>query len=202
MGRLPCALAVVVLLSLAGCAPQGMLRPATDWPVRRAELQALDAWSLSGRVAVAASGRGFSARLDWTQQAAASHIGLAGPFGAGALRVEIAGDEITVLDRNGAVVAAGRDSVAQQLGVELPMRELRYWMLGVPAPRAGAVPEGVEVVGRNGRPVAFNDGGWWVRVEDWTPVAADVLPRRLLLERPGVRLKLVIDDWRLAARAP
>lgn len=200
--RLPRAVATIVLLSLGGCAPHGMVRPATEWPERRAELQALEAWSLSGRVAVAASGRGFSARLDWAQQAAASRIDLGGPFGAGALRVEVAGDEITVRDHDGVIVAAGREAVARQLGVELPVRELRYWMLGVPAPRTGAGVDAVEVVGRNGRPVAFNDDGWWVRVEDWTPVADDVLPRRLVLERPGLRLKLVIDAWRLEARAP
>lgn len=198
----PHAIAVIVLLSLGGCAPQDMVRPATEWPVRRAELQALEAWSLSGRVAVAASGRGFSARLEWMQQAAASRIDLTGPFGTGALRVEVTGDEVTVRDHDGAVVAAGREAVGQRLGVDLPVRELRYWMLGVPAPRPGAAVDGVEVVGRNGRPVAFNDGGWWVRVEAWTPVAADVLPQRLVLERPGLRLKLVIDAWHLEGRAP
>jgi outer membrane lipoprotein LolB len=179
-----------------------MVRPVTEWPARRAELQALAAWSLSGRVAVAASGRGFSARLDWVQDPAASRIDLAGPFGAGALRVEVAGTEVTVRDGDGAVVAAGQDAVAQRLGFDLPVRELRYWMLGVPAPAQGPAGEGILVLGGDGRPVAFNDGGWWVHVEAWTPVAGDVLPRRLLLERPGLKLKLVIDAWHLGGGAP
>jgi len=174
-----------------------MLRPAAEWPDRRAALQALPAWSLSGRVAVAASGRGFSGRLGWVQDGAGSHIDLAGPFGAGALRVEVAGAEVTVHDGDGAVVAAGTDALATSLGFDLPVRELRYWMLGVPAPSPDAAGQGVEVLGGDGRPVAFNDAGWWVHVEAWTAVADDVLPKRLVLERPGLKLKLAVDSWRL-----
>lgn len=194
--------AAPLLLLLAACAPPQMLRPATQWPDRRAELQALPAWSLAGRVAVAASGRGFSARLDWIQAPAGSRIDLAGPFGAGALRVEVAGAEITVRDGDGAVVANGSDAVAERIGFDLPLRELRYWMLGVPAPAQAAAGQGVEVLGADGRPVAFQDAGWWVHVEAWTPVAGDVLPRRLVLERPGLKLKLVVDSWSLGGGAP
>lgn len=193
------AAAPVLLLILAACAPAPLLRTSSAWPDRRAELQSLPVWSLSGRVAVAASGRGFSGRLDWAQDGAGSHIALAGPFGAGALRVEVAGAEVTVHDGEGAVVAAGTDAVAASLGFDLPVRELRYWMLGVPAPSLAAAGEGVEVLGGNGRPVAFNDAGWWVHIEAWTAVAGDVLPKRLVLERPGLKLKLAVDSWRLGA---
>jgi outer membrane lipoprotein LolB len=200
--RLPRAAWLAVLLALAGCAPQVLVKPVSDWSVRRAQLQALPGWSLSGRVAVAAADRGFSARLEWLQAEAASRIDLAGPFGAGALRVEVAGTELTVRDGDGGVVAAGAGALVERLGFDLPVRELRYWMLGVPAPADGHAGDVVEVLGREGRPVAFKDGQWWVHVESWTPVAGDVLPRRLVIERPGLKLKLVIDSWRLDGAAP
>jgi outer membrane lipoprotein LolB len=194
--------ALALLLLLAACAPAPLVRPAADWPVRRAELQALEAWRLSGRVAVAAGEQGFSARLAWAQRDARSSIDLSGPFGAGAVHVDLAGDEIRLRDGDGAEVATGPDALATRLGFALPVRELRYWALGVPAPSGPPATDSAVVLGAEGRPVAFNDRGWWVRIEAWRPVAGDLLPARLLITRPGARLKLVVDDWRLGPEAP
>lgn len=196
----PLALALCALLS--GCASAPLLRPATDWSVRSAELQALSSWRLAGRVAVAAGEQGFSARLAWVQRDSASSIDLSGPFGAGAVHVELAGDEIRLRDGDGTEVATGAEALAGRLGFELPVRELRYWALGVPAPRAAPVADDALVLGAEGRPVAFNDRGWWVRIEAWRPVDGDLLPARLLITRPGARLKLVVDDWRLGPVTP
>lgn len=190
------------LLCVAACAPRPLVRPVTDWPARRAELQSLPQWRLSGRVAVAAGDDGFSARLAWLQRDATSSIDLSGPFGAGALHVELRGAEVVLRDGDGVEIATGAAALAERLGFELPVRELRYWTLGVPAPSAAGAADAVEVLGAEGRPVAFNDAGWWVRVEAWRPVGGDLLPARLLVTRPGVRLKLVVDDWWVGTGAP
>jgi outer membrane lipoprotein LolB len=196
------AIAVFGLVLLAACAPRSLVVPATDWPARRAALQSLPAWSLSGRVAVAAAGEGFSAHLDWAQHESRSSIDLVGPFGAGALHVELTDDEILLRDGDGTEVATGPAALAERLGFELPLRELRYWALGVRAPVAAGMPDGVEVLGPQGRPTTFQDGDWRVRIEGWRTVADDLLPARLLITRPGARLKLVVDAWRLGAGAP
>ncbi len=45
-------------------------------------------------------------------------------------------------------VAAARAELERRLGVKLPLAELRYWMLGVPAPGRSGTPRSVEVLPR------------------------------------------------------
>ncbi|MGH8149408.1 MAG: lipoprotein insertase outer membrane protein LolB, partial [Steroidobacteraceae bacterium] len=81
-----------------------MPRPAAatfvPWSQRRARLQALDPFELSGRVAVTASNQGFSAHLDWRQQGSQSIVDLNGPLGVGGVHV--------VSDGRGLVVKTSR----------------------------------------------------------------------------------------------
>jgi outer membrane lipoprotein LolB len=118
---------------LAGCATT---RPATGppapapWEQRLANLQQASTWQLQGRAAVALGKQGWQASLDWRQHAEASEVHLAGPFGAGALVLKLTAEGLSL---NGAPPS---DAVAAQLqdrlGFELPLDNLRYWLLGVP----------------------------------------------------------------------
>jgi outer membrane lipoprotein LolB len=78
------------------------------------------------------------------------------------------------------------------------LQSLRYWLLGVPDPASAAV-ETLSVDGLS--LLAIEQGGWQVQVQDYarygnTAFVAS-LPRRLSLQRDGVRVKLVIDQWTL-----
>ncbi|MGH8230145.1 MAG: lipoprotein insertase outer membrane protein LolB, partial [Steroidobacteraceae bacterium] len=81
-------LAALAIVLLAGCvtAPR---RSAVivPWAQERAHLQSLRSFELTGRVAVAAGGEGFSAHLDWRQRGPQSTVDLNGPFGIGGVHV-------------------------------------------------------------------------------------------------------------------
>jgi len=85
-------------------------------------------------------------------------------------------------------------AIAARLGFEPPVRSLRYWLLGVPDPAAPTQPP-VTPAGQ------FEQNGWRVTVAESKPMvtAGGVvsLPRRVTLERPPVRLRVVVDTWKL-----
>src|SRR4051794_40813974 len=85
---------VALLMLMTGCRtvpppPAPVVGPGADapWPEQRAGLEKLDRYSLSGRVAVAANGQGFSGNLRYQQHEQRSDMALDGPLGMGGLRV-------------------------------------------------------------------------------------------------------------------
>ena len=85
--------ALALVLLAGGCATLPAPAPGDDWPARRAALQALDAWALDGRIAVAAGEDGFSGGFDWHQQGERADIALTGPMGGAAMDIRAEGDQ-------------------------------------------------------------------------------------------------------------
>lgn len=187
--------ALLATLALAGCTAAPRLPDTGDWPGRRAELQALEAWRMSGRVAVSVDGQGASARLDWRQAGAASDLLLSGPFNSGALRVRLGPAGLLLEDGRGGRLEdeEARRFLADRLGTDLPLGALRYWMLGTPAP---GEPYS-EVIGPDGRPSAFDQAGWRVEIARYAPAPAGALPASLKAERGPARVKLVVSRWEI-----
>ena len=178
---------------LAGCAtprPAPLPAPApAPWDQRMTDLQRASAWQLGGRAAVALGKQGWQASLDWRQHGEVSEVHLAGPFGAGALLLKLSPDGLSL---NGAPPSDGQTAQLQErLGFTLPLDELRYWLLGVPAP--GSTYE----MTRNPQDRALNlvQEGWSVDYDRYMPSGQDVLPARLVLQREGARVRIAVDHW-------
>src|SRR5688500_11084368 len=119
--------ALLVLVLLAGCrtAPPPLVGPGADapWPEQLAALQKFDRYSVTGRVAVAAAGEGFTANLRYRQQADHSDLALDGPLGIGGLRLELSGDALEVTNSRGDTLNgdAARAEIESRLGFPLPL---------------------------------------------------------------------------------
>ena len=192
-------LAGVVLLALAGCRtvpPAPILGPGAEapWPLQRTALEEVDRYSLNGRVAVAAKGEGFSGALRYQQQARRADLAIDGPLGMGGLRVIMDGDAVNISTSGGDSLdgPAARAELEQRLGFDLPLAELRWWLLGIPAP--GEVSLEQDPV--TGEIRAFQQNGWRVGIETRAPAMGFSLPKRLTATRDGARLKLLIEDWK------
>ena len=163
------------------------------WPDRRAELQHLDRYQLSGRVAVAAGAEGFSARLKWEQHGPRTEVVLNGPLGVGGVRVVAEAGSLAVTNSQGAVLGsdAAHAELRARLGFEPPLTSLRYWILGVPDPDSPAQ----EMLGTAQRLAGLTQDGWDIEYSDYVNSAGAWLPRRLSLRRADVRVRLIVDAW-------
>jgi outer membrane lipoprotein LolB len=161
--------------------------------VQLAALEQLERYGLSGRVAVAANGQGFSAGLRYQQLPQSAQLALDGPMGIGGMRVDLIGNDFEVSTSRGEKLdgAAARAELERRLGFELPLAELRWWLLGIPAPGESSVladPGTGEIRG-------FAQAGWQVSVNSRAPGLGFSLPLRLTAERDGARLKLFVERW-------
>lgn len=188
---------VLVLLAVAGCRtvpPRTVTGPGADapWPEQRAALATLDRYGLEGRVAVAANGQGFSASLRYSQLAARTEMSLDGPLGIGGLRVEVEGEDLEIATSRGEKLngPAARAELERRLGFALPFEELRWWLLGIPAPGESAIN-----ATDTGEIRDFTQNGWRVSINSRIAGLGFSLPQRLTAEREGARLKLFVERW-------
>ena len=189
------AAACAALILLSGCASLPGPAPAGGWESAKTQLQALDRWTLDGRVAVAASGEGFSGGLTWNQAGARAEVELRGPVGGRVLAIRVDGDEFSVTDPDGETFDGERAQalVAERIGSGLPIAELRYWLVGVPAP--GAPFE--ETLGADLRLAALDQAGWHIRYDRYRSAGEFVLPAKLDITQGALRLRVSVSDWRL-----
>ncbi len=188
--------AVLALLSLAGCATvEPLLPPTLTQDEQRQQLLSLSDWSFNGRVAVASGGEGFSAAMDWQQQGTAAVIGLRGPLGSSALKVMITGETLSLDDGRGGVLEGeeAEQLLVSRLGTALPVSQLRFWVLGLAAP--GELAQ--QTIAANGRLTTLEQDGWQMRYDLYRASGPFVLPARMELASGDVRVRLVIRDWTL-----
>jgi 4-diphosphocytidyl-2-C-methyl-D-erythritol kinase len=183
------AIAAAALLLTAGCKtvpPSVIAGPGADapWPEQRAALEKLDRYGLNGRVAVAAQGQGFSASLRYQQEPRRSNLALDGPLGIGGLHVELEGEGVTITTSRGEKLDGerARDELERRLGFELPLAELRWWLLGIPAPGEASVNQDAG----SGEIRDFTQNGWRVSVNSRAAGLGFSLPQRLTAEREAV----------------
>jgi outer membrane lipoprotein LolB len=192
------AAAIAALGLLAGCRtapPVAVIGPGADapWAEQRAALEKLERYGLNGRVAVAANGQGFSASLRYQQAAQRSNLALDGPLGIGGLRVALDGQNLNIATSRGDNLGgdAARAELERRLGFSLPLSELRWWLLGIPAPGEASV----EQDDGSGEIHGFVQSGWHVRINSRMADLGFSLPQRLTAEREGARLKLLVERW-------
>jgi outer membrane lipoprotein LolB len=190
--RAPALIGVLAAAALAaGCVTAPTAGPAG---ARAPDPEQFTQWTARGRIALAAPGEGGSGSFVWQQRSERTELTLRGPLGAGGLQLTLDGTSLELADPAGRRLDgdAARAELERRLGVPLPLAELRYWLLGLPAP-AGVAAGPVQPA--TGSVPGFVQAGWVVSYDalgaqgDWT------LPARLTAVSGGTRVRVVIDDW-------
>jgi len=91
-------------------------------------------------------------------------------------------------------VAKDADELTQQvLGWGLPLSGLRYWVLALPAPKGTFDIEH----DANGQVKLLSQDGWVIRYTRYAAQTPDSLPLRLAMQRDGLEIQLLIDEWEI-----
>jgi outer membrane lipoprotein LolB len=177
---------VVVLNACANISPvQRGLYPSSS----KASLYNLNEWQLEGRLAINAPNDSWSANIEWGHLPDADKIKLSGPLGQGAVAIELNQRGVKI-DRGGGNVQYSiqpEDFINQQLGLSVPLRSLRFWAVGIPE-------SGSEF---QETPDGFVQNGWLIAYKEMQSMGAEIMPRKMAVSRGNVKLKLIIDQWKL-----
>lgn len=177
---------VAVLLILAGCVSTPQKIAARPSHAEQAT------FALDGRIAVKYDGQHPSGGFHWQHDADSDDVLMLAPLGVTVAHLQRNAHGAT-LEASGKHYAA-QDSgelMQQVLGWHLPLSGLPYWVMGMPAPGATASVER----DANGQVSLLRQDGWDIRYTAYATKAADSLPLRMTLQREGLEIKLLIDEW-------
>ncbi len=176
------AATALLALTLGGCASVSP-PPAAESPVSAS-------WTLQARIGVQSGEQSMSGQIRWQHRHDGDDLMLISPLGQGVARIvrDAAG---VVLEMPNQPPRRARDAdalTAEALGYALPVAGLAWWVQALPDP-ARAFEARRDAVGRLAQ---LKQDGW---VIDYLQYAADARPRKLVVTREGLEIRLVADSW-------
>ncbi|MCP4832944.1 MAG: outer membrane lipoprotein LolB [Gammaproteobacteria bacterium] len=177
---------------------------AVEWSAHREQVHAASEWSVKGRMAVkveddAKAGGQLSMR--WQQSKDISQIRLSGPLGVGAWELLWEPECVSVIDADGEQTIqytgaeAAEDFMRAELGWAFPAQSIRYWVRGLPDPSAVVN----ERLAANGELLGFDQYGWAIVYERYAEFDGLYMPVRITMTGHGVRLRMILSHWKIAA---
>ena len=181
-------LALLSLLLLAtACSTLTGSKPA---PIAEfAANAAIQQWQLRGKMGIRSSNKANSAYLNWQQCGQHFDIRLSGPLGQSAAHLYGDNHSVTLTGSEQQPVTAKdpEQLLYQQLGWQLPVSQLRYWVRGIPDPnqRYRADEHG------------FQQSGWRLNYPRQKDTDAYLLPTRVIAEHTRLTVTLILRHWDL-----
>lgn len=165
-----------------------------NWQIRMASLVAVQSFGLKGRLAESGLS-GNRGDLDWSQSGERFDVRVSGPLGVGALAISGDPRSVEIRTKDGVFVTDSPESFMQQrLGWSLPLPQLRYWVLGLPAPARNALPPAL-ILDDAGRAQSIKQAGWQIAYDEYQTVGTLALPRKLAIANGDRSFRIVIDSW-------
>lgn len=190
--------AALLLLWLGGCAVQPLQRTPEQWRLRSQSLLSADSWELSGRISVKTSSDAMNGSLSWAQHGEMTELSVRGPVGVGGFR--LSGDQAQMVyqDSSGEsrVIDEPAQALPEQLGWDVPLQSLSYWVRALPDP---GVPR-EEEFDDSGLLSHLEQQGWQVDFSRYANSGGLAMPGRITLQNGRLRIKLAVDRWQLGLR--
>lgn len=192
LARASLLLWAVLLSACSSIAPPA--EENSDWARLRDQLREFDSWELRGRVNVRYDNESHTPRINWLQQNVEYHIRLWGTFNAGNTLI-VGRPGYVTLENGGETLDASspEELILQQLGYELPVSQLNYWIKGLPSPDSEAQLSFNEL----NQLTTIEQADWTIGLSDMRQYGSISLPRRVELtrERNDIRLRFIGLNW-------
>ena len=192
-------LAALAPLLLAACAPAPLVRNQGDatalaqQAAREQQLANANHWTLEGKLGVSNGKDAGSGGFTWTQDGDRYEF---------IFRTPITGKSYRLTGNSNGAELDGADGGPQRgpdaqalmrraLHWEVPLDELRAWVLGL---RAQGVAADVSF-GNDRLPSMLQQDGWTVTYPLWDTTRQPPLPAKVFAEKPPYKVKLAIQSW-------
>ncbi len=195
---MPKRILLVVTLLLSACAEIPTVKPSPElesvWEAHSRELNRLQVWKVKGRLAIQAEEDGGTVSIHWDQDHDNYRIRLIAPFGQGTYELTGSNEGVVMTTADNRILNARNPErlLQENMGWQIRLSGLRYWILGLPEP--GVEAEQVNFDDK-GRISDMQQAGWRVSVLRYIDVGGLQLPGKLFMHNDRFKLRLVIQEW-------
>jgi outer membrane lipoprotein LolB len=194
-------LAALAPLLLAACASQQVVRNQGDaaslaqQATREQALANVDHWTLQGRLGVSNGKDGGSGVLTWIQNGNRYEFTLRAPISGKSFRLTGGPDGALLEGLDGGPLQGANAEMLMRraLGWDIPLDELRAWVLGVRTQGQQAELS----FGDDKLPSLLQQDGWAISYPAWDDKRQPPLPVKVFAEKPPYSVRLVISSWTL-----
>jgi outer membrane lipoprotein LolB len=161
----------------------------------RKNASSITSWEMSGAIAAKNQQKGWSASINWIQYNSNQYqIRLMGPLGGSTIIIEKKGSHIIYRDGSKSIASTNAEELLQkQTGVRLPVRNLFYWVRGLPAPGQFESYSYDAAHHLN----HLKQSGFNITCSDYTYEKSVMLPQKVIVQGNGVIVKLIIRKWNI-----
>jgi outer membrane lipoprotein LolB len=187
----PIVLCMILLgVGLTGCSSVPVKTDEKYQALERTHIYLWNKWAFNGRISVSNGKESWSANIVWEHTEGQDEIKLSGFLGQGAAVITLTDTMVTInrgdeKPRQSEHVEA---FIQKELGIVVPVRALRFWVLGLINPS--------ETYTENGD--GFQQSNWDVHYLQMQNVGSEWLPRKMAVEQGDAKLKLMVDQWILS----
>ena len=152
---------------------------------------------MSARIAVSLQNEGWQAGIRWRQQDEHYEMDVLDPFKRkmASLNGGPYGVNITTAKGETTWAADAESLLSELLGYSLPVAGLRYWVRGIPDPRARVDEFQLDAAGRL---IGLKQSGWKVDYQRYQDFLELDMPKKLTFVNQGIRVKVVVNGWQLS----
>lgn len=166
-------------------------------PVASAQVIPAADFNLLGRISIQDHNQRLSGSFRWQHLAVSDEILLFTPLGQAVAEITKDQEGVRLINSKlEAFYASDVESLTEEvLGWRLPLNGLQYWIQGTHSPATAAEKD----LDNKDQVVAIRQDGWKIHYSSYAPAQLNQipLPKVLDLTYTDLRIRLVIDDWKV-----
>ncbi|CBL45437.1 Outer membrane lipoprotein [gamma proteobacterium HdN1] len=165
----------------------------TSWNEHLVALHKLQDWRMRGKIGYVGAKDSGSAYIDWVQSRDSFHITLTGPLGQGATIIEGNAQGARLHSNRGEtfVAESPEQLLLEHTGIELPVSQLYLWIKGMPS----ASNQERLTVSDEHTLLRLQQNQWTLTYSNYQHQLGTLLPTRIRLQGPEMRLTLIAKEW-------
>lgn len=154
-------------------------------------------FNILGRISIQDEKQSFSGSFRWQHLAISDEILLFTPLGQAVAEITKDDEGVRLItSKLEAFYATDVENLTQEiLGWRMPLNGLQYWIQGTHSPITAAEKD----LDNKDRIVAIRQDGWHIHYNSFAPAQINSipLPKVLNLIYQNLRIRLVVDDWKI-----
>lgn len=166
------------------------------WLIHEAELNNINQWEISGRFGAQSETESWQGSINWSQKIDQYTIQISGPLSSGSFSLTGDASLSTLKLAEDKIYEADDPELLLETytGLRLPVKSLRYWIVGLPSPLNGNKSM---TLNEDGLLSQLSQKGWDISFKNYAKVSNIFLPGKIFLENHEFDVRLVIRNWQI-----